>query len=61
VENVSQWSGIIINITFPVYGLENKFQRPGIDIFMPETDKFQAILRFEIVFFAVHVEYYSCG
>ncbi len=53
VENVGQGSGIIIAITFPLNGLENKFQRPGIDIFMPETDKFRAILRFEVVFFAV--------
>ncbi len=55
VENVSQGNGIIIDITFPVYGLENKFQFPGIDIFMPETDKFRPILRFEVVFFAVYI------
>jgi hypothetical protein len=46
-------NGLIIGITFPVYGLEYKFQCPGTDIFMPETDKFLAILRFEVVFFAV--------
>jgi hypothetical protein len=54
VENVSQGNGIIIDITFPVYGLENKFQCPGIDIFMPETDKFRPSPRFEVVFFAVY-------
>jgi hypothetical protein len=53
VENVGQGSGIIIDIIFPLYGLENKFQCPGIDIFMPETDKFPAILRLQVVFFAV--------
>jgi hypothetical protein len=46
-------NGLIIGITFPVYGLEYKFQCPGTDIFMLETDKFLAILRFEVVFFAV--------
>jgi hypothetical protein len=53
VANVSQMNGLIIGITFPVYGLENKFQCPGTDIFMLETDKFLAILRFKVVFFAV--------
>jgi hypothetical protein len=38
MENVGQGNGIMIDITFPVFGLENKFQRPGIEIFMPETD-----------------------
>jgi hypothetical protein len=47
-------NGLIIGITFPVYGLENKFQCPGTDIFMLETDKFLAILRFEVVFYAVY-------
>jgi hypothetical protein len=53
VENVGQGSGIIIDIIFPLYGLENKFQCPGIDIFIPESNKFQAILRLQVVFFAV--------
>ncbi len=52
--NVGQMNGLIIEITFPVYGLENKFQCTGTNIFMPETDKFLAILRFELVFFAVY-------
>jgi hypothetical protein len=55
VENVGQGSGIIIDIIFPLYGLENKFQCPGIDIFMLETDKFRAFLRLQVVFFAVQV------
>jgi hypothetical protein len=46
-------NGLIIGITFRVYGLENKFQCIGTDIFMPEIDKFLAILRIEVVFFAV--------
>ncbi len=54
MENVSQGNGIIIDISCLVYGLENKFQCPGIDIFMPEIDKFRPILRFEVVFFAVY-------
>jgi hypothetical protein len=54
MEKVGQGNGIINNLTFPVFGLENKFQCPGIDIFMPETDIFRAILGFEVVFFAVH-------
>jgi hypothetical protein len=53
VENVGQGKRIIIDIAILVYGLENKFQCPVIDIFMPETDKFRPILRFEVVFFAV--------
>jgi hypothetical protein len=53
VANVGQMNGLKIGITFPIYGLENKFQCPGTDIFMPETDKVLAILRFEVVFFAV--------
>ncbi len=57
VENVGQGSGIIICIIFPLYGLENKFQCLGIDIFMPETDKFRAILRLQVVFFAVYMVY----
>jgi hypothetical protein len=32
MENVGQGNGIIIDITFPVFGLENKFQCPGIYI-----------------------------
>jgi hypothetical protein len=59
MENVGQGNGIIIDITFPVFGLENKFQCPGIDIFMPETDIFRAILRFEVVFFAVYLIFCS--
>jgi hypothetical protein len=55
MENFGQGNGIIINLTFPVFGLENKFQCPGIDIFMPERDIFRAILRFEVVFFAVNL------
>jgi hypothetical protein len=54
MENAGQGSGIIIDITFPVFGLENKFQCPGIYIFIPERDIFQTILRFEVVFFAVY-------
>jgi hypothetical protein len=54
VENVGQGSGIIIDLIFPLYGLENKFQCPGIYIFMPETDKFRAILTLQVVFFAVY-------
>jgi hypothetical protein len=54
VANVGQMNGLIIGITFPVYGLENKFQCIGTTIFMPETDKFLAILRFEVVFIAVY-------
>jgi hypothetical protein len=53
MENVGQGNGIIIDLTIPVFGLENKFQCPGIDIFMPETDIFRAILRFGVIFFAV--------
>jgi hypothetical protein len=56
VENVGQGSGIIIDIRFPLYGLENKFQCPGIDLFMPETDKFRAFLRLQVVFFAVYID-----
>jgi hypothetical protein len=55
VANAGQMNGLIIGITFRVYGLENKFQCIGTDIFMPEIDKFLAILRIEVVFFAVWV------
>jgi hypothetical protein len=47
VENVGQRNGILIDITFPVCGMANKFQCPGIDIFW-------AILRFDVVFCAVY-------
>jgi hypothetical protein len=50
---MSGGNGIIIVITFPVYGLENKFQCPRINIFIMETDKGRAILRFKAVFCSV--------
>jgi hypothetical protein len=40
-------------IIFPVCGLEIIFQGPGIEFFRPETTKFQAILIFIRVLFAV--------